>query len=1344
MSKSYSYDDALKASTEYFNGNELPARVFLDKYALRDNEQNLVEKTPTDMHWRIAKEFARVQKKKYKKPLTEDIIFSYLDQFAKIIPQGSPMYGIGNPYQTVSLSNCYVIDPPLDSYAGILKTDEELAQISKRRGGNGTDVENLRPAGTTTHNAARTSTGSIPFCTRFSNTIREVGQSGRRGALMLTQNIHHPESVIPWDDEVDGEPFEVKVSNKDVGDFTTNSKCYNPKKIDFCTMKYDATKVTGANISLRLSDEFLNAVEKETKYQQRWPVDVKKNAPISKWVDANAVWDKIVTSAWRCAEPGILFWDNIIKESIPDCYAEFGFKSRSTNPCIVGDTLVYLADGRGNVSIKQLAEEGKDIPVFCYDKEGKVVIRTMRNPRVTGYKKTIFKVTLDDGSTIRVTENHKFMTTEGVYKEVKDLKPGDSLKILTRYEAPIVKIENKNKHRVSKKDYYWINSGFQLSRCEHRIIAENAYGDIQGSVIHHKDYNTKNNAPGNLLVMSKKDHDNLHSKDMIGDKNPMRRAKTEWSKEKWDEYRKNMSEAMSGEGNGRFSGITNDKMREHAIALTKINGRRFTDAMWVEYAKEHDLPQGFSKFRKDEFGSVVEMAIWAAEQCGISNADIDPRLVKTLKDASEQYNARIIDNAVFVEKTCEHCGKIFEINYFQREVACCSRSCSNYYVNNHGTNEKRTTTINKTYAQKSHKNQQEQLRIYTDLKFNFKRDPLLSEWENACQNEGIPFRLKTKYGFKNYKELKEKSTLFNHRVVSVEKDGFEDVYNGTVDEFHNFFIGAFDSKTSAKKHKWLYLNNLNCGEIILCANDSCRLLLLNLFGFVVNPFTKDAYFDYKAFYEAAKVAQMLMDDLIDLEEECINKILAKIKADPEPDYIKARELQLWQNILKMCQLGRRTGTGVTALGDTLAAIGIGYGTNEGIKETEKIYKTLKFGAYASSVEIAKEIGAFPVWDHNLEKNNPYLNRFKNEVIVLSQGGSDGEKINGKDIWDDMKKYGRRNIALLTTAPAGSVSILAKLWKRFNSSSGVEPQYEAHYIRKKKGNPGDKNFRSDSVDQNGDHWMHFVVDCAALEDWKEVTGNTEYEKSPWYKNCAVDIDWALRVKLQATAQKHVDHSISSTVNLPRDVSIEKVKEIYTTAWKAGCKGITIYRDGCRTGVLVKDDKNTIKKTDAPPRPESLPCDVHHVKVKGEEYFVLVGLMGQDPYEMFAGKNGFISKSVKNGIITKKSRGRYDAVFENGAEFSSVAEYINNEEEALTRMVSTALRHGADIKFIVHQLEKVKGDLFGFSKALSRALKKYIPDGSNTYETKEACPKCGGNLIRQDGCVKCPSCGDSKCN
>ncbi len=815
----YQYNDAFEQCISYFDGDELAAKVFLDKYALRDNEGNLLEATPTDMHHRIAKEFARIEEKKFKKPLKESEIFALLDHFKYVVPQGSPMFGIGNNFQTISLSNCYVVESPEDSYGGIMRVDEMLAQISKRRGGVGVDISKLRPAGASVKNAARSSTGITSWMERYSNTIREVGQSGRRGALMLS----------------------IDVAHKDVE--------------NFITVKNDNTKVTGANVSVLLSDEFLKAVENDEDYRLRFPVD----APPSDndiVVKAKDLWKKIIHNAWLRAEPGLLFWDRVTKYNAVDCYADEGYKTISTNPC---------------------------------------------------------------------------------------------------------------------------------------------------------------------------------------------------------------------------------------------------------------------------------------------------------------------------------------------------------------------------------------------------------------------------------------------------------------------------------------------SELPLCSFDSCRLMVLNLFSYVNKPFTKDASFDYELFAKHGEILQRLMDDMIDMELEKIQQILDKIKKDPEDKHIKQRELDLWKTVYEKCNNGRRTGTGITALGDTLAALGIGYGSEESIEVTGKIMKTLCLSSFRSSCDMAKEIGAFPIWKWEKEKDSEFLLMIKEHDPKL---------------YGEISKYGRRNIANLTIAPTGSVSIMTQ------TTSGVEPLFMLFpYTRRKKINPNDKNARTDFIDQTGDHWQEFEVYHPKVKMWMEITNEKDLKKSPWFGHCAEDIDWVAAVKLQAEAQKFVDHAISKTVNLPEDVTEEQVAKIYEAAWRYGCKGMTVYRKNCRTGVLVekptkKEESLKILKNDAPKRPQIIPADVHYPIIKGEPYYVVVGLLEGDPYEVFAGVNidddnkPIINKSNTSGNLKKKARSNY--VFIANNETFDLTNINNHENgDALCRMVSTALRHGTSIEFVVHQLEKTKGDLASLSKVLARTLKKYIKDG--TKVSGENCPSCESDSVeRTDGCVTCKSCGWTKCS
>lgn len=812
----YSYQEVFEASLKYFSGNDLAAKVFVDKYALRDNNNNILELTPDDMHHRLAKEFARIEQKKFKKPLLETEIYNLLQGFYKIIPQGSPMTAIGNNHQICSTSNCFVVPAPEDSYGGILLTDQHIVQISKRRGGIGYDISTLRPKNMPVNNSSRTTTGAISFMHRFSHSGREVGQGGRRGAQMITISVHHPDIL------------------------------------DFIKIKNDETSVTGANISVRLSDEFLNAVKADKEYEQRWPVD-SDHPKFRQMASAKEIWNEIVNSAWLRAEPGILFWDNILKGPA-DCYPEF--RSVSTNPC---------------------------------------------------------------------------------------------------------------------------------------------------------------------------------------------------------------------------------------------------------------------------------------------------------------------------------------------------------------------------------------------------------------------------------------------------------------------------------------------SEITLSAYDSCRLLAINLFAYVVNVFLEDAYFDYDEFYKDVQIAQRLMDDLIDLELEAIDKIINKIKNDPEPQHVKQTELELWEQIRESCENGRRTGLGITGLGDTLAAINMRYGSDESIVEVEKIYKTLKFGAYKSSVDMADELGAFPSWDAQLEKKCEFLNRFKKEKLKLKDS-----TISGQFIYDEMQKYGRRNIALLTTAPTGTISLLARIGKYNNLSSGVEPVFMLEFIRRKKINHDDKNAKVDFVDKVGDKWTNFIVYHPGVQLWMDITGETNIKKSPYYKATAEEIDWVQRVKLQAAAQNHICHAISSTVNLPENVSREEVAKIYEAAWEAGCKGMTVYRNNCRTGVLVENKKEEPK---IEKRPKELPCDVYHVNVKTNSYFVLVGKHNDQPYEIFAGRNGFLAKEIKTGRIIKKGKS-YKAVFddEDTTELSPITSMCNDHEESITRLSSALLRSG-HLQLIVEQLEKIQGDMTAFGKALARILRKYISD--NTL-SKNNCPECKIQLIYSEGCAKCTNCGYSYCS
>ena len=1313
----YLYKDVYESTLKYFNGDELAASSWINKYSLKDSDNNYYEMNPDDMHKRIASELFRIESK-YENGLKEEEIYELIKDFKYIIPQGSPMSGIGNNLQTVSLSNCFVVGNEADSYGGIFLTDQEQAQLMKRRGGVGHDLSHIRPRNTKVNNSALISTGIVPFMERFSNTTREVAQDGRRGALMLSCSIEHPNAE------------------------------------NFIDAKLEAGKVTGANISVKITDEFMKSVIENKEYTQKFPVGSEKPTSTN-IIDAKKLWDKIIHNAWKSAEPGVLFWDTIINESVADCYADLGFRTISTNPCVVGETLIAVADGRNAVSIKQLTLEGKDVPVYCLDRNGGLVIRTMRNPRITGYKQQLYKVSLENGHSMRVTGNHKLRLKDGSYVEAKDLKEGDSLHIMTKYEASIEEIFPNSNSRSS--NYYWLNNGdFKSSKSEHRFIYEQTNDKIKnGDVIHHKDFNSLNNSLENLILMSKKEHDRYHGDTIRGEKNPYHRMSDDW--------KKNFASGGEGIKNSKYINISNEELKNHAIILTKKLDRRFSKEDWIVYAKENNIPQSFSNFRSSVIGNVLSLSKLVALELGYDNVSLDPRLVKTYKKSLENgYNSKIENNQVLVEKFCEHCGESFWINYFQREISFCSNKCSLNHLNkNEELMKIRIENTQNTYKRLSEETKNKQLDVFTKLRYELGRDPLLKEWEEKCSNLSISHRLNTKNGFNNFKELKEESLVYNHRIISVELDGFEDVYNGTVDEFHNFFSGEFQEYTKSNKNKYIYVNQLQCGEIPLCSYDSCRLLCVNLYSYVIDPFTKNARFDFDLFAKHTQIAERFMDDIVDLEIEKIEAILKKIESDPEDNRIKMVEIDLWNQIMKKTIEGRRTGLGITAEGDMLAALNLTYGTPESTKVSVEIHKIFALSAYKSSCIMAQERGSFPIYDYEKELKNPFINRLRTEFPEL----------------DEMLKKGRRNISLLTCAPTGTVSLMTQ------TTSGIEPAFMVYYKRRRKINPNDKNAKSVFVDESGDHWEEYLVFHHKFLIWLEINGydvekvknmsddevQKIVERSPYFKATSNDVDWVEKVKLQGAIQKWIDHSISVTINLPNTVTEELVSKVYETGWSSGCKGMTVYRDGSRSGVLISAKEETKEETEekvnnpyggfdsnAPKRPKSLKCDVVRFTNKGDKWIGFVGLhkYGEDelrPYEIFTGlldsfqvpsyvESGEISKSKIDGIS------RYDFVYKDKDGYPIIMTGLNRafdrEHWNYGKMISGVLRHRMPIKNVVDLIDSLKfaeDNIVTWKAGVKRMLKKYIKSES----MGEKCPNCGSvNYHHVGGCDLCADCGFSR--
>lgn len=837
----YTSDEAYQKSLDYFKGDDLAARVWVNKYALKDSYGNIYEGTPDDMHHRIAGEIARIEQR-YPNPLTENEIFELIRNFKYIIPQGSPMTGIGNPYQIASLSNCFVIgnDGDSDSYGGIMKIDQEQVQLMKRRGGVGHDLSHIRPKGSPVKNSALTSTGIVPFMERFSNSTREVAQDGRRGALMLSVAIKHPDSE------------------------------------DFIDAKMEQGKVTGANVSVRIDDEFMKAVEAGTTYQQQYPVD-SKDPLYKKEIDPSALWKKIVHNAWQSAEPGILFWDTIIRESVPDCYADLGYKTVSTNPC---------------------------------------------------------------------------------------------------------------------------------------------------------------------------------------------------------------------------------------------------------------------------------------------------------------------------------------------------------------------------------------------------------------------------------------------------------------------------------------------GEIPLCPYDSCRLLAINLFSYVENPFTAKASFNWELFKKHIHSAQRMMDDIIDLELEKIDAILLKIAEDPEGEELKRTEKNLWLNIQTKANEGRRTGIGITAEGDMLAAMGLRYGSDEGSEFAVEIHKTIAIEAYRASVTAAKERGAFAIFDAEREKNNPFILRLKEADAQL---------------YYEMLEYGRRNIALLTIAPTGTTSLMSQ------TSSGIEPVFMPVYKRRRKVNPNDKDARVDFIDEVGDSWEEYVVFHHRFKQWMEVNGHDLTKnyaqkelddlvaQSPYYKSTSNDVDYLKKVQMQGDIQKWIDHSISVTINMPSDVTEEIVGQLYMAAWKAGCKGVTVYRDGSRSGVLIANTETKPTGETASPlafpttRPTVLEAEIVRFQNSRDKWIAFIGLIEGKPYEIFTGfaddEDGIlIPRWVNDGVIIKNREAdggsRYDFQYKNKRGHKTTIEGLsykfNPEYWNYAKLISSTLRHGMPIESVVDLINSLQLDeaINTWKNGVARALKRYVPDG--TEAKKQQCQNCNStNLHYQEGCLTCNDCGSSKC-
>ena len=1264
-------EQTFQASLEYFGGDELAASTAANKYLLKqalDGKIVYDEDTPTAMHRRLAREIAFTDCcYEFNRDIRsiEDLVlesemafyddrylsyFEAFDRFGQIVPQGSPMYGIGNPYVRVSISNCVVVPSPADNISGIVgRSSQELANLFKRRCGVGIDISTLRPEGTPVNNSAVTSTGAWSFADHFSNVCRMIGQNGRRGALMITMDVRHPD-------------------------------------IDrFVTMKRDISKVTGANISIRLTDDFMAAVTSGEDWICRWPVEdydtdgyTQTGANVQdilvqggKWVPVPAnpdrgiyigyerwssvvpgfkdaylkkfkaaeLWHLINESAVLSAEPGLLFWDNYLNNLPAHCYP--AFKTICVNPCCFSynsDVQVVTKQG-----IKELKDITSDDIIWVDD--------TQSWHKTSGYFKAGFaslkKVVLSNGEELLITENHKLQritkkprSESRELVEVRNLQVGDAIAL----------------HVNAPYDLQWGDKGTR----------------------------------GEGLVMG------------------------------W----------LSGDG---------------ALSFAKSDDI-FPTTYLSFWSGEYDVANKIGNVLADEFGLDLKQ-----QQCE-SNGNTVRRFASSRITA--EWQAKYEHNIWRFKN-----GYNPFLNEASRDFIC--GYLSSYFSADGTVNftpQQSRFAIQLTSVDKYRMEQVRNLLLLFGIKSGISvlRAEGMSSFRGLLSKTQTCYRLtitgrdslgrfRDNIGFvSEVKQEKLSNILAAYetggraqcdyvRITAIEDGGQDEVGCIEVEGAHRFTANGIISGNS---------------EIGLSAYDSCRLTSLNLKGFVHNAFKTNAYFDFVAFDKQVRNSMRVMDNIVDLEIRYLTDIIEKVD---EPE-----EFELWTKLREAALQGRRTGLGTHALADALACLGLKYDSEDAIVVVDRIFSTLRDSAYDESVNLAIERGAFPCFDWEREKDCAFIQRLPVEIQ------------------ERIRVHGRRNISLLTMAPTGSVSIVSQ------TSSGIEPVFSNFYMRRKKINPSDVDARVDFVDQNGDKWAEFTVfHHNILGYMKENEGvakqidaimlNVEPSKRadeiakvlPAFFVTAPEIDAMQRVRIQGTIQQYIDHGISSTLNLPRGTSVEACQAIYEASWKAGLKGVTVYVDGSRSGVLVnmtdKIDPNAIQPSNAPKRPDALPCEIHRHVIDGQKWIIMVGLLGGEPFEIFGGlsENVTVPKKIESGTIIKRKtekatlKGRnsaYDLVVGDKEDpfvvKDIVAQFDDGDYAAQTRMISLALRHGIPTHFIADQLGRDKeASFFSFSKVMARVLKKYVKDGE---ESGEKCGVCGAKLVFEDGCSLCRSCGGTnKC-
>ncbi len=1186
------YKTAYQQSLEWFEGDVLAAEVYLKKYALTTSEGDVLEPTPAHMFKRLAKEFARIEKK-YPNPMSEQEILECFDKFQRIIPGGSVLTAVGNKTQKISASNCCAIESPTDDIGGIFDTAKTIAQLTKRRMGIGVCLDTLRPEGMIVNNAAKTTSGAWSFASLYSNVLETIGQNGRRAALLLCLSVHHPDVE------------------------------------KFITMKQDLKKVTKANISILLTDEFMNAVINDREYEQRWPL--KGVAKVSRQVKARNVWKTLTNSAWKTAEPGCLYIDTIKKNLPADFYPEF--ETISPNACcFAASQNVWVVTKQG---IKELKTITKNDLIWidaekCWAKTSGYFF--------TGVEE-VFNVKLSNGEILRITKNHKLRT-------IKSVREGTKLVHKPSLLIPL------NKLKVGDKVLSHIN---EVNDCEFGSLGTKEEGMLLGWMT------------GDGCLSFVDDHMNYPT--MILDF---------WAGE-FDVAEK-LCKTINDIGYKLVLSTNKDNFKKRIKCETFVRDfvNKYEFNIWK--FKSNDRYNEFLFKASKEFIVGYLSSYFSADgtvHCDIKAKQYSVQLASISKIRLEQIKQVLL---LFGIKSSIGLMRAAGVSEFKNGGKYSTKDCWRLTI----TGKENLTKYNENIG-----------------------------FINNCKQSLLNKILEQPVSLTN--KCKNFVTIMSIDIGSTEETGCIEIEN-----HHQFTANGIISGNS---------------EIPLSKNDACRLFALNLTNYVDKPFEDSSSFNQEEFKRDIHIAMKLIDDLVDIELEQIKDIMDVCE--------EGHEKELWKKLCSSGVNGRRTGLGCLGLADCLAQLNLVYGSPEGIDKIDEIYKTLRDVAYETSIQLGKERGTFPVFDWNKEKDCEFIKRLP--INIQKQN----------------KEFGRRNISILTQAPTGTIALLAKTGKQFNTfgvSSGMEPVFRNAYIRRRKINAEDNKSKVDFVDTNGERWQEYEVSHSNVQNYVEKFGKAK--QLPKYFITSDEIDWAQRVKVQSVITSYLDHSCSSTINLPKGTSEDVIEKVYLESWKQQNKGVTVYVDGCRDGVLITSSTKTKQPNTrlSLPRPKELPCDIFHTTVQGEKWTIFVGVLNGKPYEAIGGLSSKISmpKRVKSGKILKHNGAenpvaRYDLHYdyetdpEDETIIRDIANIFDNKTHAaFTRMISLSLRHEIPIRFLVEQLEKGADkddeDIYGFSRVMGRVLKKYIKDGEKSAKT---CPNCHQEtLIYREGCVGC-SCGWSKC-